>query len=291
MGKNYMPKALNRAAIIGSYTPPVSRKENILRVDSHNANQDYRNHGYRLPNLEQIYNIPSSVKREWQKMSKTEKIVYGTIFASTVIGLGIAADYKFNEGKTVKNIGDYSKSAGTKVAGAASGALGGMGDYFKAAPPAIDNPVPAINSSASPTPETSFLYHDGIEIVGDKQFQKDNVMWMEFAKKYSPTDYEFIKKNNKYIDSSDAIPAAAAGGDSFTWNKSFLRKIIENKGIKEAVGAAAHESGHNSVFNTDRMNETYANIFAKKALRNLSYVNQKDIDNFYQKFNFSQFQK
>lgn len=79
------------------------RRENILEVDSHTSKQVYRNQeGFKLPALEWIYHIPSSIKREWQKMSKAEKIVYGTILLSTAVGLGIAADYKYNDGKTVK---------------------------------------------------------------------------------------------------------------------------------------------------------------------------------------------
>lgn len=154
-------------------------------------------------------------------------------------------------------------------------------------------PYPVVNETAVPTatPEPDYLMHDGIKIIGDEQFQKDNVMWMEFAKRYSPADYEFIKGNNKWIVSDEVIPAAAAGGDGFYFNRMFLRELIENKYISGAVVAAAHETGHSTVFDTDRMNETYANSFAHKAAANLSYVNQSEVDKFYQEFNFSQFKK
>lgn len=163
--------------------------------------------------------------------------------------------------------------------------------YANAFAPAPAVVVPAANESAVATPqvaETPYLMYDGIKVIGDEQFQRDNAMWLEFAKKYSLPDYEFIKSNNKWIDSSDVIPAAAAGGNGFTWNKEFLRGLIENKGIISASAAAAHESGHNNVFNTDRMNETYAQSLAKKALNNLSFVNQSEIEKFYREFNFSQ---
>lgn len=77
MGKRYGAAKAMSVSVVGSFNAPVSGKANIIEVDSHNANRDYKNQeGYRLPNLEEIYHIPSSIKREWGKMSKAEKIVY-----------------------------------------------------------------------------------------------------------------------------------------------------------------------------------------------------------------------
>ncbi len=154
-------------------------------------------------------------------------------------------------------------------------------------------PLPVANETAVPTatPAPDYLMYDGIKVIGDEQFQKDNVMWMEFAKRYSLPDYEFIKSNNKWINNADYLEEASAGGDGIRWNKKFLRELIKDKRIKTAVGAAAHETGHNTVFDTDRMNEDYAQSFAQKVYTNLSYVNQSEIDKFYQEFNFSQFKK
>lgn len=206
---------------------------------------------------------------------------------------GIAANEYVNNKKFSNAVDDGIAKMKSEISAGASGLFGSFGGSQPVPAPVVQVVNESVKAAPVPTATEPFLMYDGIKIIGDEQFQKDNVMWLEFAKKYSPQDYQFIRSNTKWIKST-TIPAAGAGGDGFYWNKSFLRMMIENKNInsgenlKGAVATAAHESGHNSVFNTDRMNETYANIFYHKAWDNLSYVNESELDNFYKNFNFSQ---
>jgi hypothetical protein len=180
----------------------------------------------------------------------------------------------------------YAKHEISAGASGISAFLGNIGS----APPVVDNP--AVNASAVATPQVSgtpqpavtpqpdYLMYDGIKVIGGEQFQKDNLMWLEFAKKYSPADYEFIKSKNKWIVSDEVIPIANAGGDGFYFNRMYLRKLIESKDLKTAAGIAKHESGHNDLFYTDRMNEIYPQKLEINMRNNFSYVNQSEIEKF-----------
>lgn len=153
MGKNKL-KYVSNIVIVGDVTPPIRKKANIIMTDRYNASH-YKNEEIVIPRniMEQIYHIPSSIKREWGRMSKAEKIVYGTIFASTVIGLGIAADYKYNDGKTVKSVKEkiLSKSS-SKSVGAAPAAVVANATAV-ATPQAVETPyqfTPDLNVHGSP---------------------------------------------------------------------------------------------------------------------------------------------
>lgn len=252
--------------------------------------------------LKESYGVPDMFKdfghgvgKAYSEMSYREKVVYGlALFALA----GVVADNVANEGKYTKPVKDKLEKVYEKIVKKTPAVVIGADSVNPLAP----TPAPTViakNGSATPTPapEMPFLMYDGIKIIGDEQFQKDNVIWLEFVKKYSLPDYEFIKQNKEMVGTEylkknkDGVGGAGAGGDKIYWNKEFLKELIENKEIKKAVAAAAHETGHNTVFNTDRMNETYANIFYLKTLTNLSYVNQSEIDKFYQEFDFSKFKK
>ncbi|VVB61092.1 Uncharacterised protein [uncultured archaeon] len=160
------------------------------------------------------------------------------------------------------------------------------------------SPDTVVNASANETatgPEKPFLMYDGIKVIGDEEFQKNVVMTLEFAKKYSPPDYQFIKENNKWIKSTDMLKTAGAGIDGINWGREHLNgglKVYKN--IRGAVMTAAHESGHNLAYRTNRSNfdnETYADSFAKSAQKNLSYVNESEMEKFYAEFDFSKFKK
>lgn len=166
----------------------------------------------------------------------------------------------------------------------------------------MDSPVIPDSGDTAPVhaPEDPFfkryvLMYDGIEIIGDETFQKDVVIVLEFAKKYSPADYQFIKENNKWINYRDKILTAAAGGDGFSWG-IYFKDRIKNRRLVTLVEDAVHESGHNFADSDPRNNpnyntEVFAESFARKAGSNLSYVNQTMIDEFIENFNFSQFRQ
>lgn len=210
------------------------------------------------------------------------------------IGLGLAAVVTLGAAGYAlqkKDIGFDDVEAGISYA---------KHEIFGSAPAAVVAPIgndTMVQPTATPPPD--YLMYDGIKIIGDEQFQKDVVMSLEFGKKYSLPDYEFIKSNNKEIERyrySSGTMSAADGHTSV--DKNWLHEFIDSKNIRFAVGAFSHESGHNYAdFNPDLKkqpnydDETFAQSFEIKTRANLSYVNQSEIDKFYQEFNFSQFKK
>lgn len=194
-----------------------------------------------------------------------------------------------------------------KIATAAAGAVVGYKLFQKDVDKFLYNlindepqprtPLPVVNETAVPTatPEPDYLMYDGIKVIGDEQFQKDVVMTLEFGKKYSLPDYEFIKKNTKEIELASVEKMFA--GDGYTSvNKNWFHELIEQNDIKTGIYAFSHESGHNYADSNPQVKsdttydaETYANTFYLKASANLSYVNQSEIEKFYKEFNFSQF--
>jgi hypothetical protein len=154
--------------------------------------------------------------------------------------------------------------------------------------------VAAANATVTPAPERYQLNYDGILIKGDKQFINDSVMTLEFGKKYSPHDYEFIKKNTREIILSKSIPSMGAGNGRTLVNKSFLQDLIGKKYIKTLVSSESHESWHNheDLINDPKNNtEELADAQGLKAWNNLSYVNQSEIDKFLKDFEFSKYEK
>ncbi len=246
--------------------------------------------------LKESYGVPEMFKdfghgagKAYSEMSYKEKVVYGLALFAV---LGVVADNVAYDGKhTTKPAKDKLDKVYEKIVKKTPAVVIGADSVNPLAP----TPAPTVMANGSAegkaTPEKPFLMYDGIKIIGDEQFQKDVMMTYEFAKKYSPEDYNLISKH-KWVESSDVIKTAGAGGDGFSWGKKRLREMIENKKIIDAVGTALHEYGHNTVWNTkERTNETYANTFAFKGRENLSYVNQSEIDKFYQEFDFSDFKK
>ncbi len=117
----YNPASAFNITIAGQVGHTHIKKKTDILTRNYIANQDSQEIVIPRNIMEQIYNIPSSIKKEWNRMSKAEKFVYGAIFASTVIGLGIATDYKFNDGKVVKKFADTGKKVGKAVTAGASG--------------------------------------------------------------------------------------------------------------------------------------------------------------------------
>jgi len=134
------------------------------------------------------------------------------------------------------------------------------------------------------------IEYNGIKIIGDEEFQKDVVMSLEFAKKYSPVDYQFIKENTKEIEASNSGVMSAADGHT-SINKSYIREEIEEKAIRTSIAEIKHESWHNYADINDPKNNTEELAYENggNAWDNLSYVSQSEIDKFYREFNFSKF--
>ncbi len=91
------------------------------------------------------------------------------------------------------------------------------------------------------------LRYDGICIKGTEDFQKQIVMALEFTKKYSPPDYQFIKNYTKEIEALPEDEPGGRGGNYWTGvNVDVARDYYDTKiiALKVTVETLAHEAGH-----------------------------------------------
>jgi hypothetical protein len=213
-------------------------------VNAFNAKQAYKNGEIVIPRniMEQIYHIPSSIKREWSRMSTKEKIVYGTIFTSTVIGLGIAADYKYNDGKNVKFVKDKLFTKGSKAV----------------APPVgiVDVEKAVVNKTVKPAPQPKPPRNDIKVILGttdDENVLPDMVhvaTYLNQSQKVpnenikvlnsSEFTYENFLKTVKEVgmnaSDNDTIiinPSSDAGNGAFSFSKEGIKFNKTNGGTQD----------------------------------------------------------
>lgn len=175
------------------------------------------------------------------------------------------------------------------------------------------------------TPDKPFIIYDDIKIIGEENFRKDVVMVLEFVKKYSPSDYLFIKENTRkiYELNQNIFSTRGLGGHNQTYLAHPHDVIWKYKNLVGVISILSHEAGHSYEENIGKNyseevekicgfklnipedfdictkklgysdihqwhpSELFAESFAIKARVNLSYVNQSEMDKFYAEFNFS----
>lgn len=291
------------------------------------------------------YGIPDMLKeleygigKAYRDMSTGEKIVYGLALFAVA---GVVADYTVTKGK-------YTKATKEKVdqslqnvwkdiykmtpAGAVS--TEAVSARVAKAPP-VSEPVVGANASVekvtptpTPVPEKYVLNYDGLPIIGTKQFIHDIVMVNEFAKKYSPADYEFIIKGGdtaaieENTNKTGGFEIPSGGGDinKTSLGQNYLNCLLRGKNttfkgepaicsfynhaIPEVLQSESHENIHNikytnegkynyleNVFDIHNAEEDLAIAAGKMTNKNNSKVPQFEIDEFMSTFDFSPFEK
>ncbi len=140
--------------IPGKPTPPKIEHRNETYIEKHfykamNVLSDVGKEIYKDVDWV-VGGLLDSSKWLAEQMSKHPLIV-GAVTVTGVVGLGVAADYKYNGGNTVKKVGDYSKSAGKAISGGAAGVFGGIGGLFKEnQPPVADFEIKGNLTEGSP---------------------------------------------------------------------------------------------------------------------------------------------
>jgi len=222
---------------------------------------------------------------KFAKFAGEHPYISAGVLIGSLFGISFAANAYQSNKKAVDN---YVNSGLSKAKAEIS--VGASGFFFGGGAPVAAVPVANVTAKATPqVTEKPFLMYDGIKIIGDEQFQKDVVMTLEFGKKYSSTDYEFIKKNTKKIDTWNVESDMGAAEGNTSVNSSTIRGYLERGYIKTVLWELAHESWHNNadISNNPKNNtEELANKRGGQAYDNLSYVNESEIDKFYQEFNF-----
>ncbi len=196
---------------------------------------------------------------------------YKAAFALSLLALGGIAyassdTVKKTTDNGVKKIGDYSKSAGKKISGGASGMFVGIDGFFKSAPPGIV--VPAANASAVATPqatETPYSYDarasnpdPSIPFIngsGDKEWEEALNWNMEQFKKFSAYDVDEFQKYLVFRAGKNPTPGIMQHTkdkreifytDDFSWTSGdAIKKMRDaNRVAWGFFSTAAHETGH-----------------------------------------------
>ncbi|MFH1323246.1 MAG: hypothetical protein ABIH80_05405 [Methanobacteriota archaeon] len=137
-----------------------------------------------------------------------------------------------------------------------------------------------------------YLVYDGIYIYsqkGDEKYLNYVAATLDFAKEFSPVDYQFIKQWSKWIEIEPNQDYASSGGTGFYIDRGDLKICVENGGLEYLLRAAVHESAHNSRFSTDNSkydsdmfgDEQYPIEAGEKAITNVSYVTKEMKEAFY----------
>ncbi len=106
------------------------------------------------------------------------------------------------------------------------------------------------------------INYNGIKIEGPEYFQEKIVMAFEFAKKYSPPDYEFIRNNTKTIFAKSKdfslryLPVSGAYfKDGIVAINVETVEPVNNNYVKNIIRVLAHEAGHSYADSIPGMNE------------------------------------
>ena len=131
-----------------------------------------------------------------------------------------------------------------------------------------------------------YLVYDGIYIYsqkGDEKYLNYVAATLDFAKEFSPVDYQFIKQWSKWIEIEPNQDYASSGGTGFYLPKDDIKICVENYGgLDYLLRTAVHESVHNSKFRTDAFgDEVYPEERDDMAFNNVSYVTKEMKEAFY----------
>ncbi|MBU4246053.1 MAG: hypothetical protein KKE71_03330, partial [Nanoarchaeota archaeon] len=127
--------------------------------------------------------------------------------------------------------------------------------------------------------------YDGIYIYsqkGDEKYLNYVAATLEFAKEFSPVDYQFIKQWSKWIEIEPNTDSAASGLTGFYFDRDGIKICIEDGRIEDALRTIVHENAHNSEYYTELAgSEEYAAERGRHAKNNVSYVTKEMTEEFY----------